>query len=42
LMFVLIFSGSEEVLGHERFWGECPFLKPMENFDWKRVRIRLR
>ena len=25
------------VSGHERFWGECPLLKPMDNFEWKQV-----
>ena len=33
----LVVASSSLSVAHDRFWGQCPYLKPMEDFDWKRV-----
>jgi hypothetical protein len=37
IFIFLVFFTLGKVEGHERFWGECPSFKAMENFDWIKV-----
>lgn len=37
LCFVL-----SSVSGHDEYRGKCPDLKPMDNFDWDKVKIETR
>jgi hypothetical protein len=37
IFIFLVFFTFGKVEGHERFWGECPSFKAMENFDWIKV-----